>query len=231
MKTNRLFVYKCVVDNGGAPCLDNDLLTLTICKPYIRSTAKKGDIVFAFGSNNDTISNRLVYIAEVSERVENARYFNEERFSRRPDCIYQFESDDHLVIRRNAKFHRAGENMSSDVGRWPDYSLANALVSEDFRYFGSSGTDDWKINAPHLKELVENLGQGHRVNFSQALRTELVALKSAIWYKYNRGKVLGRPQHGIAACDTDESSSFIKICPKKCFSSPIASGKRRASPH
>jgi len=43
----RIYVYKCVVDDGGVPCIDDGLLTLTICKPYIRSTAAAGDLIFA----------------------------------------------------------------------------------------------------------------------------------------------------------------------------------------
>jgi hypothetical protein len=55
------YVYKCVVDDGRAPCIDGGLLTLTICKPNIRRAAKKGELIFAFGSNNESPANRLVY--------------------------------------------------------------------------------------------------------------------------------------------------------------------------
>jgi len=39
----------------------------------------------------------------------------------------------------------------------------------EFRYFGDNGTDDWKEHAPHLKRIIEQLGQVHRVNHTCAL--------------------------------------------------------------
>jgi hypothetical protein len=89
MSNGRLYVYKCVVDDGGAPCIDDDLLTLTICKPHIRSTAKKEDLIFAFGSNAESRANRLVYIAAVSRKVPRGSYFEGEEFKERSDCIYE----------------------------------------------------------------------------------------------------------------------------------------------
>jgi hypothetical protein len=35
----RVYFYKLVVDDGGAPCVQNGLLSLAICKPQIRKTA------------------------------------------------------------------------------------------------------------------------------------------------------------------------------------------------
>ena len=39
---SKSFVYKLTVDNGGAPCVSEDLLTLAICKPSVRSAADLG---------------------------------------------------------------------------------------------------------------------------------------------------------------------------------------------
>lgn len=77
MRNQRIYVYKCVVDDGGAPCIDGDLLTLTICKPYIRSTARPGDLIFAFGSNAESPANRLVFVAEVSRRMPGGNILTE----------------------------------------------------------------------------------------------------------------------------------------------------------
>src|SRR5687767_15829439 len=89
MRDPRMYVYKCVVDDGGAPCVDDDLLSLTICKPYIRSSAEKGDLVFAFGSNHDSVPNRLVYVAEICKRLRGGKYFELAEYSNRQDCIYE----------------------------------------------------------------------------------------------------------------------------------------------
>jgi hypothetical protein len=48
----RIYFYKLTEDNGGAPCVTSDLLSLAICKPMIRKTAKEGDLIFGFGANS-----------------------------------------------------------------------------------------------------------------------------------------------------------------------------------
>jgi hypothetical protein len=60
---DRYYVYKCIADDGKAPCVDRNLLTLTICKPMIRKSAVPNDWIFAFNSNSETPSNCLIYIA------------------------------------------------------------------------------------------------------------------------------------------------------------------------
>jgi hypothetical protein len=45
-----IYAYKCVVDDGTAPCIDRGLLSMTVCKPKVRTSAKVGDIVIAFGT-------------------------------------------------------------------------------------------------------------------------------------------------------------------------------------
>jgi hypothetical protein len=61
--TTNIYVYKCVVDDGTAPCVDDGLLSMTVCKPKVRTLAKVGDIVIAFGTNSPPAPNRLVYAA------------------------------------------------------------------------------------------------------------------------------------------------------------------------
>ena len=48
---NRFFLYKLTTDNGGAPCVTPDLLTLAICKPKVRSAADLRDWIFGFMDN------------------------------------------------------------------------------------------------------------------------------------------------------------------------------------
>jgi hypothetical protein len=48
--TPNVYDYKCVVD-GTAPCVDRSLLSMIVCKPKVRTSAKVGDTVIAFGEN------------------------------------------------------------------------------------------------------------------------------------------------------------------------------------
>ncbi|SFN54073.1 Nmad2 family putative nucleotide modification protein [Dokdonella immobilis] len=42
---SRIYVYKLTNDDGGAPCVEDELLSLCICKPRIRSVAIEGDVL------------------------------------------------------------------------------------------------------------------------------------------------------------------------------------------
>jgi hypothetical protein len=209
---SRFYIYKCVWDDGVAPCVDNDLFSLTICKPYIRSTAKKGDLIFAFGSNCEDPDNRLVYIAEVSDKFKQGSYFKEEKFKTRQDCIYEWRDDGRLHLCRNITFHDSEKAHKSDLGKEPSYSKANALIAENFRYFGKSGTNDWKLNATELRELVEGLGQGFRVNFTPDLKSQLKALKNRIWSENPSKKILGKPLHPRGRKIDFDSDEGVLIC-------------------
>jgi hypothetical protein len=216
----KIYVYKCVVDDGGAPCVDGDLLTLTICKPYIRSTAEKGDLIFAFGSNADTgvTANRLVYIAEVSRAIRGGAYFRDPLFLHRQDCIYEWQPDSSLRWKQGTAFHQRGSGLKSDVGEPPKYPKANALCCEYFRYFGKLGDDAWKREAPMLRTLVENLGQGHRVHFTAKLRSELLTLKQTVWRDHPATKTLGTPLHapGSQMGNADADAVCVRICRPRC---------------
>jgi hypothetical protein len=62
-----IYVYKMVADNGGAPCVFRNLLSLAICKPKIRKSAKKGALIFGFGGKD--YQERLIYIAHVTSKL------------------------------------------------------------------------------------------------------------------------------------------------------------------
>ncbi len=86
---SNIYVYKCVVDDGTAPCIDRSLLSMTVCKPKVRTSAKIGDFVLAFGTNAQPAPNRLVYAAKITELIPNAAYFDTAKFQTRQDCIYE----------------------------------------------------------------------------------------------------------------------------------------------
>jgi hypothetical protein len=179
-----IYVYKIVADIGGAPCVWNNLLSLAICKPMIRKTAGKGSLVFGFGGKD--YEERLIYVAKVTAKLEGPAYYRQQKYGRRPDCIYRVENG-RPVRKASAKYHVNSDERKKDVGF--HFTKAFVLLSEDFRYLGRKGTDDYKKRYPKIRKLVENLTQGHRRYHSAKLRKELMALKAEIWRKYRRMKV------------------------------------------
>lgn len=209
----RLYVYKLTVDDGGAPCITDDLLTLGICKPAIRSTAEPDAIIFGIGSNALPLNNRLVYVAVVTRKECEGQYFEVPHYADRLDCIYERDGAGRFRRRPNACFHADPRNMERDLGPAPGYPRANVLVSSDFRYFGNTGTNAYKQRFPHLKELAETLRQGHRINHPEELRTELLQLKNELWADglplMRRGTPCQPPRVVRTA---DEDDCCIEIC-------------------
>jgi len=186
----RIYFYKLTADSGGAPCVERGLLSLAICKPIIRKKANEGDLIFGFAASSLHLDNRLIYIARVTKVARNGEYFTSRKYARRGDCIYALDAT--RFVWRSGALHHGPKDMVHDLGRPPDYPRANVLLSEDFRYFGKAGGDDYKRRFPRVKYAVEHLGQGFRVHHSQALRQELLHMASWVWQRAPR-KVMGQP--------------------------------------
>src|SRR3989449_5973689 len=86
---SKCYFYKLTCDDGGAPCVQDGLLSLAICKPMIRSTAEVGDLIFGFAAKSLFGDNRLIYIAWVTDKKSEGEYYLNKRFSGRGDRIYR----------------------------------------------------------------------------------------------------------------------------------------------
>ena len=62
----KVYIYKMTVDDGGAPCVSDGILSLAICKPAIRSTAKHENIILGFAGNRLYENNCLIYAARAA---------------------------------------------------------------------------------------------------------------------------------------------------------------------
>lgn len=179
----KFYFYKMTVDDGGAPCVQNGLLSLAICKPMIRSVASEGDILLGFATNELGGDNRLVYAAKVTQKLGGKDYYSGQKYSGRADCIYSWNEGSH-VRKVHAKFHGNLGDLRHDLGQPPDYKRAWVLLSnglENFRHFGTGRPEDYKKNNPYLKSEIESLTQGHRVNHDPALRRELERLGERVF--------------------------------------------------
>lgn len=197
-----IYFYKMTTDSGGAPCAWKGLLSLAICKPRIRSAAKKGDLIFGFGGSQ--LEGRLIYVARVTDKPEPGDYYRKARFRFRPDCIYR-DAGGRAVRRSRAKFHFETDERKRDVGK--RFERAFVLLSNDFRYFGVSGTSDFRRRLRCIAKALRRLTQGHRINHSAALRAELLQLARELWSRFPR-RVNGRPTDEDRArrCNTESRS-------------------------
>jgi hypothetical protein len=198
-----IFIYKMVTDNGGALCVFANLLSLAICKPRIRKSAKKGAIIFGFGGKR--YKERLIYIARVTDKLEGRAYYQHQKYARRPDRIYRVMGDN-AVRKDSARFHVKSDERRKDVGF--HFENAFVLLSEDFRYLGKRGTSDYKHQYAKLRELIAGLKQGHRRHHSSRLRAELLSLQAKIWRAYRRMRI-GPPSDDDydRPCNTESPSA------------------------
>jgi hypothetical protein len=182
-----IYVYKVVADVGGAPCVWRGMLSLAICKPMIRKCAGEGALIFGFGGKE--YGERLIYIAEVTEKPECGDYYRKPQYAKRPDCIYR-SIHGKAERRPNARFHTESDERKKDVGM--RFEEAHVLLSQNFRYFGKAGTDSYKQDFPAIARLIKGLKRGHRLNHSKELRRQLMDLKKQAWRKYRR-MMIGSP--------------------------------------
>lgn len=208
----KFYFYKLTVDDGSAPCVQNDFLSLAICKPMIRSTADVGDFILGFAANSLSPDNRLIYVARVTDKLTGGAYWAGRRFADREDCIYEWRRS-MLILRPDAKHHRQTSYLERDLGPHPFYSRGSVLVSDDFRYFGAAGTCAYKDQFPLIKEAVERLGQGHRVWHTQELAHQLESLKDFLWAERSErvvGEPSGRPGHRESDHGSEPRSAVTK---------------------
>jgi hypothetical protein len=184
----RIYFYKLTTDDGGAPCVQDGLLSLAICKPMIRGTAEVGNMIFGFAAKSLHADNRLLYVARVTDKAPSGDYYTTAKFARREDCIYERRGNRFLW--RQGALHHGPTHLAHDLGEHPYYAKATVLLSEDFRYFGKKGSDDYKARYPLIKDALEKLGQGHRVHHDEPLRMELLDLGRGVW-KETRQMVAG----------------------------------------
>lgn len=143
---------------------------------------------------------RLIYIAEVAEKLTEGQYYRRPKYARRPDAIYRWRGSE-LRWSSDALYHTE-ENAPKDVGEYPDYASANVLVSRNFKYFGANGRTEWKERYPAIRRMIEALGQGERVHHLPRVRRNLLALRRRIWSANPGRNVLGPPTaRGTRSCD------------------------------
>jgi len=174
------------VDNGGAPCAQNGLLTLAICKPTIRRVAPVGSVIIGFAGDSlrseGYFDNSIVYAAIVSERL-GGEYYSKREYAVRPDCIYK-RTGNRFTRKVKAMFHTEPGHLEHDLGTPPLYENAHVLLSvgaDNFRYFGNRCPVQYKKKFLLLRKEVEGLTQGHRVNHDPQLYKQLSALKKLLW--------------------------------------------------
>src|SRR5258705_11986533 len=123
MSGPRIYFYKMTADDGGAPHVHSYLLSLAICKPFIRMNACVGDLVVGFAATKLHRDNRLVYLAVVTCKLCAGDYYKKKQYERRGDCIYEAVGNE-FFRKQDARYHDVPEHLRHDLGNAPWYVRA-----------------------------------------------------------------------------------------------------------
>ena len=147
----KLYRYILVSDDGYAPCIDQNLLTLATCKPAIRSTANVGDWVIGY-MPKALGEGLVVWAGRVQHKLDHVEYEN--KFHERKDANYCFGLTG-LPDRVDPNYHPQSDQMRRDIS-------APVLIFDPQAtwYFGANPQQP-----PPRLDPLKAVGQGHRVNF------------------------------------------------------------------
>jgi hypothetical protein len=152
--------------------------------------------------------NRLIYVARVTEKLPDGKYYKDPQFAQRADCIYRciYRVEGDSYEWKPGSLHHGPDHLGHDLGKCPNYLRANVLLSEDFRYFGKAGTDEYKSRFPDVCHAVERLGQGHRVHHVPELGCRLKCMAEWVW-QTNKKMKIGEPTNkpSRSVCHRSES--------------------------
>jgi hypothetical protein len=170
MRDKIVDVYPMTNIEGFAPCHQDNLCTLAICKPAIRK--KAGNL---FIKNNGKIdywiigkaakesqiqTNRLIYFMKVENVITFDEYYREMKYRDRADCIYKMKDiikcnckDPYCEHRLNCKSYdfvndKAKRNFQCNGDHSPKTDIGPGqfvLLSKKFRYFGGKTNYDGEL--------------------------------------------------------------------------------------
>lgn len=215
MQVNRrIYLYKMICDNGGAPCIQNKLLSLAICKPQIRKQAEVGSLILGFVGKtmirhaSSPPDCALIYAARVTKVIPGKEYYDDRgSYSRRADSIYRWNENEHRFHWIKNDFHDNPDSIDHDLGKNRDH--CQVLLSNNYRYFGrvAKRWEEFKL----VTQCVEHMTQGHRVNHSDELFKELERLETKLWGEpaLSGTKPIQNPD-GLCIRDDEEASCEVK---------------------
>lgn len=156
----QIWTYVITHDHGSAPNYEGRYTTLAICKPLIRRSAKRGDLIIAFSGARTKTKNphSVCWAGIVSEAMPIATYWNDPRFAHKkpdrskvPDNIYKPNAQNNLVWVDN-EIHTSNQ-IARDTGG------INVLVFKERWYFGANGPE---IPEPFGLRMSPHSRRGHR---------------------------------------------------------------------
>lgn len=209
-----IFLYKLTTDNGGAPCVYKGLLSLAICKPQIRTSAREGDWIVGFGGRSiKDLKDRLIYIARVTKAEKNGDYYTSAEYQDRPDCIYK-RNGLRYEWRKGSKYH-GPENLEHDLGGSDKYDRAWVLLSDAGSFIYRGRQEEPSIE--DVQDIYNNLPRNFIHNLDGQTRERMVQFILRVMKEYGR-LPSGKPTHADTRrpCGLAEDDDVAVLKPSNC---------------
>lgn len=132
----KVYTYVIATDAGGAPNYAPPCLTLAICKPRIRKSAKPGDLILAFnGTQLGTNPHGVRWAGIVSEKLTFVEYWHDTRFaSKKPNIAAM---PDNIYEPMGADFRQVPNPAHGPASKSRDLRGQFVLTFKDSWYFGN----------------------------------------------------------------------------------------------
>jgi hypothetical protein len=137
-----LWVYAMPHNLGMAPCEQESLLSLALCKPDIRKNAVVGEYVIGIMSKSLKMGDRAWWIGRVSEVLTLREYYT--TYMHRRDAIYRVSADGELIHKGESPFHNGPDEKTRNDQRQNDKE-GNVLM---FDYYATFDVND----APEVRK-------------------------------------------------------------------------------
>lgn len=217
----RLFSYCLRYDDGAAPNPFFGVCTLNICKPRIRSVAKKGDWVVGVGSKNvngKDYSGKIVYAMKITNKMTMNEYeqYCKTRLSEKvPDVKhqdYERKVGDSIYTFNNGEVNLL-PSVHSESEVKTDLGGKHTLLSKHFYYFGGN-----PIEIPNQFRSIIKQSQGHKSNANDFIKEEFVFWLEGQNFIINH--LYGKPQIMIdfnrriakVNCSAKSERGCVRIC-------------------
>lgn len=181
-----VFFYVIEHDLGFAPNPFHGVCTLACCKPQIRKKAAVSDFILGTGAVKPKLRGHLTFWMKVDEVLSFDEYWEDLRFRRRKpvmngttylrygDNIYHRSGGE--TYQQEDSFHSNDDGSVSRGDLKRDTGTTDkVLLGRTFAFWGRAGI----LIPPHIAGFLKT-GPGHRCNFTESQKEQIVAWLEAM---------------------------------------------------
>lgn len=207
MKTSKkhyIYSYRLTYFGGTAPCYDDDVLTLAICKRDMRRvigrrfiTDKNNNQLNTYwiigivgnglaseaGSPFSKDADNILYVAKLNDVIDYVEYFSKEEYKKRSDCIYtktengSYEKEGTFFRHVDLSVSKVHAEKSFQDRDWDLQHKSRetyVLLSREFFFIEKNRSNDIKEKINNCRGKLAN-GVGHTY-FEVSENSELIGL-------------------------------------------------------